>query len=205
MTDHVTARPIGGTLECRRYPTLSKALAMHLDEDHRYIYTKKEELAERNNIDELKFIWKCLMPNSPVPQWKSRTGAAEQLWPILLARSVYIDPWGKGVEKGRSRRISKSLSGRSYILLSPGMDDWPEDQQRGLYEIPQQAKDIIYYLNERAIDRGSATWMEPEMKQVMVEMEKEKRLRTRQDPWRIFQYYRSKLIKYGFIKMEAAK
>lgn len=100
------------------------------------------------------------------------------------------------------RKQSAKMLNRSYELVKTEID--------ANLKLPPQAKTCLAFFTECAAkdeayqkipveERGVFTIKEDAFKKY-VEQEAA-RLQTRQDPWRIFQYYRPELIKNGFIRL----
>ena len=63
--------------------------------------------------------------------------------------------------------------------------------------MPKQAKDLAHIVKAELRSR----WTEPELKQVIHAAARSGALKTKQDPWRIFQYYRSHLLNAGILRL----
>jgi hypothetical protein len=87
--------------------------------------------------------------------------------------------------EGNKERKS-SLDTRIYTLVSPQPAEAPKTPQ---------AKTCLAFLRD-SVKNGQIT--EADLKRVVETRAAE--LKTRQDPWRIFQYYRPTLIKGGYLK-----
>jgi hypothetical protein len=101
-----------------------------------------------------------------------------------------------------TRKVSEKMLNRSYELIK---SEIPADQK-----MPPQVRTCLTFFTECAAadetysktpveERGVYTISE---KAFQAYVEKEQlRLKTRQNPWRIFQYYRPELIKGGYIRL----
>ena len=73
------------------------------------------------------------------------------------------------------------------------------------FEIPEeldskltpQIKQILEGISES----GNSEFQESELKTLIYELAESGKLKTRQNPWRIFQYYRANMISAGICKM----
>jgi hypothetical protein len=101
-----------------------------------------------------------------------------------------------------TRKVSEKMLNRAYELIK---SEVPAE-----LKMPPQARTCLAFLTECAAkdeaynakpveDRGVFSIKEDAFKVYVVEQAA--RLKTRQDPWRIFQYYRPELIKSGFVRL----
>ena len=79
-----------------------------------------------------------------------------------------------------------------------------ESMNNSYWGLPPQARTLIDIFDERSKkileeNPGKAVIFEEAEMQKILEEEKE-RLETRQSSWRIFQYYRGKLIQHNFLR-----
>lgn len=101
-----------------------------------------------------------------------------------------------------TRKVSEKMLNRAYELVK---SEIPAE-----LKLPPQAKTCLTFLVECAAkdeayqkvpaeDRGVFSIKEDAFKEYVTT--NAARLNTRQDPWRIFQYYRPVLINYGFLRL----
>ena len=98
---------------------------------------------------------------------------------------------------GNPKRSFKKLLDRGYEIIKLEID--PK------LKLPPQAKTCLEFFAELVKEANPSgenrieTIKEDRVKAYVIEQQT--RLQTRQDPWRIFQYYRPTLIKEGFIRL----
>lgn len=111
--------------------------------------------------------------------WKGLCMTANQ----RLEKAVRID------EK-TGAPVGRKLANRSYVLAKTDF---------AAVTIPQ-AKACLNILKDVVVDEnGVLTVKEDDLKKAVVARQDE--LKTRQDPWRIFQYYRPQLIAAGIVRL----
>jgi hypothetical protein len=107
------------------------------------------------------------------------------------------DPTLVNPATGKVKRSFKKLQDRGYEVIKLEVDP--------ALKLPPQAKTCIEFFAEMVKERnpnGEDTIITIPEKDVQAYVVKEQaRLQTRQDPWRIFQYYRPQLIKNGNIRL----
>lgn len=99
--------------------------------------------------------------------------------------------------KPRGRK-PQNLGSRKYTVIEEGTD-----KKALLDDAPmttRQAKKIYEFFVDEMIATGSPVITEDRMQHIVNDRAEE--LRTKQDPWRIFQYYRPELIQCKLIKMK---
>jgi len=97
---------------------------------------------------------------------------------------------GKGKSGGR-----KSLENRIYIAVTLPDKTWPGT---GDIKTPQ-ALACLKIARESATEKdGTMVLTEDELRAAIIKRAEE--IKTRQDPWRIFQYYRASLVQAGVLK-----
>ncbi|CAB4182364.1 hypothetical protein UFOVP1090_2 [uncultured Caudovirales phage] len=100
-------------------------------------------------------------------------------------------------EKGEVKRVFKKLMNRGYEVIKLEVDP--------ALKLPPQARTCLEFFSELVKTENPSgedriVTISEKVVQTYVETNAE-RLKTRQDPWRIFQYYRPTLIKDGFIRL----
>ena len=122
---------------------------------------------------------------------------------------VSITVWHALCEQGRDVTIEnainknsttnpsrkKKLANRRYVKVQDSDLTPAELKNRGLYKLPPQATACL----ELFLSEGTNEVTETRMKELI--MEKREVLNTKQDPWRIFQYYRPQLISHRYIRL----
>ncbi len=140
---------------------------------------------------------------APPPKFSDKAAAAKRILPLLEQKraeanpvavpeldSIFeLEPAADGsvkiiIKDGAKRgRPSGQLSGRRYVV---DFDKFWLKQR----ELPPQARQIIESLSKT----NEQEFLESELPGLL-------QLKTKQDPWRIFQYYRPKLIAAGVLKV----
>jgi hypothetical protein len=122
-----------------------------------------------------------------VPKDQDETAIGFMTWAHFVKNGIAIIT---GHDASGNKERKSSLGTRVYTLL--------EDPGTGL-KTPQ-AQACMKIFKESVIQDGDKknTITEEELKRAVIARGQE--LKTRQDPWRIFQYYRPDLIKGKFIK-----
>lgn len=107
------------------------------------------------------------------------------------------DPAKINPETGKLKRVFKKLENRGYEIIKLELD--------ANLKMPPQAKTCLEFFSElvkKYNPEGEDKIVTVPEKEVQAYvLEQQIRLKTRQDPWRIFQYYRPTLIQNGFIRL----
>lgn len=107
------------------------------------------------------------------------------------------DPASISPITGKVKRVFKKLENRGYEVIKLEVDP--------ALKLPPQAKTCLEFFAEMVKVRNPEgenrieTIPEKDVQEYV--LKEQARLKTRQDPWRIFQYYRPQLIKDGFIRL----
>ncbi|HYD35927.1 MAG TPA: hypothetical protein VD999_07755 [Vitreimonas sp.] len=130
----------------------------------------------------------------------------EELWDHLW--NVSHDPYNT-VQRFQEQDANPSLQpvkkrNRRKLAYKFFFDDTDERQMAIYYGLPPQARAIIDIVDNEskrilADNPGKAVIFEEVELMELIEREKDQ-LDTRQSSWRIFQYYRGKLIQYSFLR-----
>lgn len=160
-------------------------------------YFGEQSLIDRHDDRGLLDLWNDIPGDS-----KGRTSliaptkseSAKKLWmymcrTALSAHEAQI-PEGKTRKRGRPRNDAHA---RGYLMLVLKPSDITFTMEENL---PKQAISMI----EIILEDGRERFTEDEMKAVIAEGAAAGQLKTKQDPWRIFQYYRPKLIQYDVLR-----
>jgi len=123
-----------------------------------------------------------------------------QVW-IRLCETAMDRTEGDGTPSGGTntgaRRTAAKLADRAYEVIKTIV---PADMK-----LPPQAKTCLEFFTELQTKAGhddaKGIFTVPEKEFNAYVLANAERLKTRQDPWRIFQYYRPQLIQYGFIRL----
>jgi hypothetical protein len=160
--------------------------------DKSILYISTEEMVERLSLREMVDLHNIYADKS-VKGFKDKTAGADRLWKVLevgATPSVYdrVDD----VEKSRIERIPrKKKEDRLYVYTK--IDRFDEILSR----MPQQAQDLAHIVTADI----KSKWSEPDLKEVVREAKENGTLKTKQNSWRIFQYYRSHLLAAGVLRL----
>lgn len=128
------------------------------------------------------------------PKFSDKGAAAKRILPMLdqkraeASRLVFTDPPANvgsliKVKRGRGRPAGQTLN-RTYVF------DFAV-YQNNVRRMAPQAIQIL----DALVNLGQTTYTETELQQVV-------KVKTKQDPWRIFQYYRPKMISCRILRLE---
>lgn len=107
-----------------------------------------------------------------------------------------FDPVTGAKKRGRKKQ---NLDGRRYHIIEP-----LSEKKEMLNEAPittRQGRKIYEFFVDEGFRTGSRVITEGRMKDIVNDRAEE--LRTKQDPWRIFCYYRPELVDCQLIKLDA--
>ena len=135
----------------------------------------KSQLMERFQTQSTRLLWEALQKHAKNPLRKHAQ---------LLASE--INPSGRRVRRPRVLKYEFNLDARSQKNVD------------AFYRLPPQAQALVEIIEEYVNKFTVKTVLETELKTYI--MEHREKLNTQQDPWRIFQYYRGKLIASGFLR-----
>ena len=160
--------------------------------DKSILYISTEEMVERLSLREMIDLHNIYADKS-VKSFKDKTVGADRLWKVLeigAIPSVYdrVDD----VEKSRIERIPRrKKEDRLYVYTK--IDRFDEVLSR----MPQQAQDLAHIVTADI----QSKWSEPELKEVVRNAKQHGTLKTKQNSWRIFQYYRNHLLAAGILRL----
>lgn len=178
-----------------KYENMLKAKTILLPENHHNIYINPEHMKEACPYEDYSHFMRSFGLETMQEVW-------EHIWNIAQ------DPYNtvRRYEELDANPNFKPLKKRSKRQLAYKFvfDPNNESMMSNYWGLPPQARTIIDIFEDRTkaileTNPGKAViFQETEMQQIMEE-EKE-RLETKQTSWRIFQYYRGKLIQYNFLR-----
>lgn len=125
------------------------------------------------------------------PKGQSLTTTATYVWAYFIKEGT---PRLEHTKSDGTPERKSSLGSRKYFL---GKRAAEFDKHSAQYP-PQMKTCFAFLLGNIKQDRDHIT--EEDFKRVV--MERQAELKTRQDPWRIFQYYRPRLIQEGMVRYE---
>lgn len=167
-----------------KFASLGRAKAAVLPDFHDQIYVSAEDIAARNDINKIRAVIEGLTKKL-APQFKSVKEAADALWKRILETAD--DRMADGLKKGK--RAEAQRNPNAYIVLETRED------VINAKKLPRQAKACM-----RILSRYKDKNFSEETARKLIE-ESATELQTKQDPWRIFQYYRARLMSEGLLKM----
>jgi hypothetical protein len=101
-------------------------------------------------------------------------------------------PAEKKTEKTSKEKLARK-AGESFQLLSP------ENSEELLKSLAPQARELVLILTELGAQHGSTKFSGPQITEKLSSPGIAERLKTKQDPLRIFQYYKSRLTSVGLL------
>ena len=166
----------------QRFPSLAKAKTMLMRQHFQYIVCNPKEarvLADDNV--------------SMVDAWKldDTIQTDEELWDYLVDISEERDPWSKAADIPDSNRMSKRVTAAGYTINHAKCG---ED-----IKLPKQAKIIAKSFLETFEDGSAVT--DDDIERHMKHLVLSGTLSTKQEPMRIFTYYRKALLEKQCLKL----
>ncbi len=164
----------------------------------RAIYKSWDDFSNVITIEELTTLHVTCFDKQPTKQeLKDKVELSVKVWMRLCETALNRLEEGDGTVKAPGeRKTAAKLQNRGYEVLKTKV---PDD-----LKLPPQAKTCMEFFAELvstapASQDSIVTIPETQFKDYV--MANAARLNTRQDPWRIFQYYRAVLISSGFIRL----
>jgi hypothetical protein len=194
---HVIAFVFGKWL---RFDTFEIAKRVVPPEEHHRIYTDPSMMAAKLGAKKMVEIGREFGCKS-----------TPELWAKLHLRAY--DPAVKYEELHEAERIQKRVTVKRYkkkIAYKMKFDPTNDGHMTIYSRLPPQAcalLDIVYKITQSPEQQAKGelanVFTEVEL-QGLINLMKDD-LKTRQDPWRIFQYYRGRLINVGFLRFHHDK
>jgi hypothetical protein len=164
----------------------------------RDLFKSWEDFQLRTDIPRLEALHFVAFNEKPkAKELKDQMELSIKVWMRLCETAVQrLDEPTAGGNTG-AKRTAHKLADRKYEVVKK---DIPAD-----VKLPPQAKTCMAFFAEKMAKaghddaKGIFEISEKEFNEYVVEQAE--RLKTRQDPWRIFQYYRPQLIQGGFIRL----
>lgn len=178
-----------------KFENLLKARTIFLPENHHMIYSDPADLIRRCPS-------KYLVPFKKDFGLETPEEIFEHIWNTAKDPYKTVEDFREGEAAGVKFKQPKTRTKRklSYRIVF----DRENERQAALYwALCPQARSLIDIIDEEALrlqddDGKHVVFTEQELYE-LIHREAE-RLETRQSPWRIFQYYRGKLIQYNFLR-----
>lgn len=194
------------TLVVRIYPNLERAMHRYCSKHDRklVIFADQDELSRHLSAEEVRYYHKaisdktyserpgCLTP----PEGLSRD---DEMFDYMSGGKPYITErlWALMIAVGDQVKELQAQAGfQDDTLFTVRLDRMRTDDgmtRVGAYN--RQKKQICEALIELNLERPS----EEELTMMMVKLVKDGRLKTKQDPWRIFRYYAPELGDDGYL------
>lgn len=164
----------------------------------RDLFKSFDDFSERVSIDRLEALHMTCFDKKPTAkELKDKIELAVKVWMRLCETAVSrLNETSPGSNTG-AKRTSHKLADRKYEVVK---FEIPADAK-----LPPQAKTCMEFFKECAAKvshddaKGIFEIAEKDFNAYVVA--NAERLKTRQDPWRIFQYYRPQLIQLGHIRL----
>jgi hypothetical protein len=157
-----------------------------------------EDFSNRIEIERLVTLHQqCFDKQPTAKELKDKVELSVKVWMKLCETAISrLDEATPGANTG-AKRTAHKLADRRYEVVK---FEIPADMK-----LPPQAKTCMLFFKECATkvahddSKGIFEIMEKDFNEYVVA--NAERLKTRQDPWRIFQYYRPQLIQGGFVRL----
>jgi hypothetical protein len=132
--------------------------------------------------------------------FKDKRMAIESLIYQVAKMPIY-DPSAVKPE-AKPGEAKKTAAGEKFVRKSNETFELltPPDTEKVLRDLAPQARELILIMTELAKEKGSTTFSGSELNSKLKIPEVGARLRTKQDPLRILQYYKGKLIGAGLVR-----
>jgi len=179
------------------YSKGSQARATHMDAS-RCVFSGPHDLARELNLTDLNHMRADLLhisgESAPSKKLNDHHALADEIW-LMMVKLAEPSVYDKGLVPrkkaagGKARRQGKTAT-RRYALTDKGKDSTTWDL------FPEQAQVIL--LGLKRFEDLELT--ELQMRELVDTLVREGLLQTRQDPWRIFQYYRPQMIGAGLLR-----
>lgn len=154
------------------------------------VFSGIEDL-EKLTVEQLDRLTKGIL-KAQIPDAKTKRDAVDRAWTAVVA-AANAEERAAASAVGRSAKPPKI--GKSKFTLTYDFDN-PGARQEQFNALPPQAQNIL-----KIMALGSSkTLPETEVRKLINERSAE--LNTRQEPWRIVQYYRNRLRDEKFIQIE---
>jgi hypothetical protein len=175
--------------------TVRRVDRSEVEEEDSMAFSSTDDLM-RLDKDQLESI-RAKLIKAPVGKAGSKAEAAELCWMAMLAASA---PRPAETPKDEKKKAAKGGGGpRASETLTLKYDfDNPGNKEEGFKKLPPQARTCL-----EIMARADKKEFSSDALKKLIEAHGSE-LKTRQEPWRIFQYYRNKLKNQGFIEAKAA-
>lgn len=166
----------------------------------RDLFKSWEDFSERlANTERLELLHQLAFDSKPTAkELKDRVELSIKVWMKLCETAINrLDDDGAKGTGGASRTGTHKLADRAYEVVKTAV--------AATDKLPPQARTCLVFFTELMTaakhDDAKGIFSIPEKDFNAYVVANAARLNTRQDPWRIFQYYRPTLIQSGFIRL----
>lgn len=167
-----------------------------MESDIQEIYSDWEEYCDKHLEDDLRMRFKEVFNVHP-PKAAVKEEIALTIYITMAINSEDRTNIKAKKEKGGKRGPRKSLQDRVYIYR---LDDLSDEETKKYFDpLPPQAV-ICAKIVARECENDECCVKESRLREAMTEAHDTGELITGQDPWRIFSYYRARLVESGIIK-----
>ena len=162
-----------------------------------------EVIAAEMTVDDIGDLYSKIAGVSP-KKFKNKKVAIESLayqvakMPVFDPNAPKPEPAAKGTKPAKAADGEKKYARKTpdtFELLQPAELD---KVMRGL---APQARELVLIMTDLAKEKGATSFSGTDLNEKLKIPEVGARLRTKQDPLRILQYYRGKLISAGFVRV----
>lgn len=147
------------------------------DFDKRLAAGARSELIGRFETQSIRAIWDKLQSTCRNPYRKNQA---------LLEENTLYKQLGRRVRRPRILKYRFNLDAKNQKNVD------------AYYALPPQAQSLVDLIEEYVHPMTEPTVLETELRDYIIKHAE--KLQTKQDPWRIFQYYRGRLIANGFLR-----
>tara|TARA_Y100001958_G_C21016614_1_gene394707 strand:+ start:155 stop:685 length:531 start_codon:yes stop_codon:yes gene_type:complete len=154
-----------------------------------------EHLKTKYSMTELQNLF-CTIVNTPqAPKFSDKTAAAKRV--IKMAQEVVLNEGDDYIPE--IDEVDYGTAEQPKVVKTKGRPKTKPREyifsHRDDSLLPKQASDIVKHIE---LD----VWIDETLLMTKVnELAESGKLKTKQKPWRIFQYYRAKMINQGIVKM----
>ena len=162
-----------------------------------------EVIAAEMTVDDIGDLYSKIAGVSP-KKFKNKKVAIESL-AYQVAKMVVFDPNAPKPEPAaKGAKPAKVADGeKKYARKTPDTFELlqPEKLDEVMRGLAPQARELVLIMTDLAKEKGATSFSGTDLNEKLKIPEVGARLRTKQDPLRILQYYRGKLIGVGLIRV----
>lgn len=191
--------PQTGTV--RLCPTLDVAREMiSVSSAAKHLYRSPGDFRQRHDHHTLEKFWQVARKNAEFYLPQTATGNVEshpETPPDTDTENFAKLLWGLLQDIGDRVRAPQQtqLTKEHYELKRAQMQELVDDEVAFKEKYNNQARKIFRAL----LESGKQFLLEDEIRRIILELVVRRELKTKQDPWVVFQYYRPQFIKDGFV------